>query len=247
MLEVQQPVPQVSPTPSPGPVHPGHPSQGAPPGVGPYVYTETQVSGPQAVLAAARAAREELGNQLERLEERRQELSQQLRRSDEGVDRDGVQRRISAMDQRIVELEKQIQAADDAVAKATAIPGATVEIPEPPPPPDPNAMTEQVAIVTTVFTVFILFPIAIAYARRLWRRGAVAVAELPKVLAERLTRLDQAVDTIAIEVERISEGQRFLTKVMTDHNPGRVLAAGAAQPIELESREGIPLPRSGSR
>jgi hypothetical protein len=241
MLEVQQPVPPVSPTPSVEPVNPGNPSQGAPPGAGPYGYTTTQVSGPQAILAAARAAREELGNQLERLEERRRELSQELRRSDEGIDRDGVQRRISAIDQRIVELEKQIQSADDAVAKAAAIPGAAAEVPEPPPPPDPNAMTEQIAIVTSVFTLFVLFPLTLAYARRLWRRGAVAVAELPKVLAERLTRLDQAVDTIAIEVERISEGQRFLTKVMTDHNPR---ALGGAQPLEIESGQAIPVPRS---
>ncbi|MEP7002691.1 MAG: hypothetical protein ABI969_19525, partial [bacterium] len=31
----------------------------------------------------------------------------------------------------------------------------------------------------------------------------------------RLRRLEQAVDSIAIEVERISEGQRFLTKLQT--------------------------------
>jgi hypothetical protein len=247
MLEAQQPVPPVSPTPSAGPVGPGSPTQGAPPGTGPYVYTPQQISGPQAILAAARAAREELGNQLESLEERRQELSQQLRRSEEGIDRDGVQRRISAIDQRIVELDKQIQAADDAVAKAAAIPGAATEVPEPPAPPDPDAMTEQIAIVSSVFTLFVLFPLTIAYARRLWRRGAVAVAELPKVLAERLTRLDQAVDTIAIEVERISEGQRFLTKVMTDHSSGRAIGAGPAQPLEIDSREGVPVPRSSSR
>jgi hypothetical protein len=103
-----------------------------------------------------------------------------------------------------------------------------------------------VAIVGGVFTFFVLFPLTIAYARRLWRRGALTVAELPKVLAERLTRLDQAVDTIAIEVERISEGQRFLTKVMTD-NAGRPLGAGPAQPVEINAREGVPIPRSTSR
>ena len=30
----------------------------------------------------------------------------------------------------------------------------------------------------------------------------------------RLERMEQAVDTIAIEVERVSEGQRFVTKVL---------------------------------
>ena len=197
-------------------------------------------------MAAARAAREELGNQLERLEERRRELSQEMRRGVDGINREGVERRISAVDQRIAEVEKQIATADDAVAKAAAVPGAVVEHPDPPPPPDPNAAMENVAIVSTVFTLFVLFPLTLAYARRLWRRGAIAVAELPKVLAERLTRLDQAVDTIAIEVERISEGQRFLTKVMTD-NTGRPLGAGPAQPVEINAREGVAVPRSTSR
>jgi hypothetical protein len=235
MQAPQAPQPAQLPQPS-QPVAPGTPA--------PYVYRTSQISGPEAVLTAARAAREELSNQLERLEERRRELSQELRRGAEGENREGIERRISALDQRITEVEKQIAAADDAVAKAAAIPGAVVERPEPPPPPE-RGPPEGVVIMTMAFTVFVLFPLTIAYARRLWRRGALAVAELPKVLAERLTRLDQAVDAIAIEVERISEGQRFLTKVMTE-SAGRALGAGPAQPVEVNAREAVPVPRSNS-
>jgi hypothetical protein len=43
--------------------------------------------------------------------------------------------------------------------------------------------------------------------------------------------MGQAVESIAIEVERIGEGQRFLTKVMSEQN--RQLGAGAAQPIQV--------------
>jgi hypothetical protein len=224
MQVTQQPQPAQLPQ-HPQPAQLPQPPQPAAPGTpNPYIYTPQQVSGPAAVLAAARAAREELGNQLERLEERRNELSQELRRGAEGTSREGIERRIESIDQRIVEVERQIAAADDLVAKAAAVPGATVEQPEPPPLPDPNAAMENAAIVSTVFTIFVLFPISIAYARRLWRRSTLAVAELPKVLADRLSRLDQAVDAIAIEVERVSEGQRFLTKVMTD-------GAGAGRPV----------------
>jgi hypothetical protein len=237
MQEPQQPQPAQLPPPD-QPVAPGTPGT-------PYVFTTRQVSGPEAVLAAARAQREELSNQLERLEEKRRELSQELRRGAEGGNREGIERRISEIDRRISEIDKQMAAADLAVAKAAAIPGAVVERPEPPPPPE-RGPPEGVVVMSTVFTLFVLFPLAIAYARRLWRRSAVAVAELPKILAERLTRLDQAIDTIAIEVERISEGQRFLTKVMTD-NAGRALGAGAAQPVEVNVREGVPVPRSTSR
>ena len=39
--------------------------------------------------------------------------------------------------------------------------------------------------------------------------GASQGARLTGNLEERLTRIEQAVDAIAVEVERISEGQRF--------------------------------------
>jgi hypothetical protein len=41
-------------------------------------------------------------------------------------------------------------------------------------------------------------------------------AGLSEVHDDRLARLEQAVESIAIEVERISEGQRFTTKLLTE-------------------------------
>jgi hypothetical protein len=35
---------------------------------------------------------------------------------------------------------------------------------------------------------------------------------------ERLARLEHAVDAIALEIERISEGQRFTTKLLSEQN-----------------------------
>ena len=40
---------------------------------------------------------------------------------------------------------------------------------------------------------------------------------------DRLARIEQAVDAIAIEVERIAESQRFLTKLQTERTDDRVL------------------------
>lgn len=37
----------------------------------------------------------------------------------------------------------------------------------------------------------------------------------------RMTRLEQAVDAIAIEMERIGEGQRFVTKLLAERTPDR--------------------------
>jgi hypothetical protein len=41
-------------------------------------------------------------------------------------------------------------------------------------------------------------------------------------IEDRLTRIEQAIDTIAVETERISEGQRFTTKLLADRGGARV-------------------------
>ena len=45
--------------------------------------------------------------------------------------------------------------------------------------------------------------------------GAVTSKEL-QAIEQRLARMEQAIDSIAIETERISEGQRFTTKLLAD-------------------------------
>jgi hypothetical protein len=49
---------------------------------------------------------------------------------------------------------------------------------------------------------------------------------------ERMTRLEQAVESIALEVERISEGQRFTTKLLADRVQAEPLrSVSPAEPI----------------
>ena len=40
-------------------------------------------------------------------------------------------------------------------------------------------------------------------------------------IEERLARIEQALDAVAVETERISEGQRFTTKLLADRAPTR--------------------------
>ena len=55
-----------------------------------------------------------------------------------------------------------------------------------------------------------------------------APAESSSAIQERLARVEQAVEAVAVEIERIGESQRFLTKVLTDTRPG--LVAGSIEP-----------------
>jgi hypothetical protein len=75
----------------------------------------------------------------------------------------------------------------------------------------------EVVIVPVVF----LFPtVAIMTRMFLKHREKMASLQAPAARSQesddRMARLEQAVEAIAIEVERISESQRFLTKVLTD-------------------------------
>lgn len=179
-----------------------------------------------AVYRAQVAMRKELGDQLDRLQDTRRELAGQLADPETaGSARAGIESRIAALDTRIAAMDKQVAAADAEVAKAAGIPGAVVPDPE----PVRTGPPEEAFAIGGLFIVCAVLPLSIAYARRVWRRGAVAVSAIPQEVMDRLTRLDQAVDAIAVEVERIGEGQRFVTRVLVE-KPAAAAALGAAEP-----------------
>lgn len=54
-------------------------------------------------------------------------------------------------------------------------------------------------------------------------------ARIPPDVMNRLERIEQSVDAIAVEVERISEGQRFTTKLLSEVRSSAALPASSAQ------------------
>jgi hypothetical protein len=107
-----------------------------------------------------------------------------------------------------------------------------------------------VFIIPIVFIVFVLGPMAAAAAWRWVKRGelpsgkagkrAAALAETQQAQLERLTH---TMDAMAEELERIGEGQRFLTRVLGDASPS--LLAGGAQPLPVSAPERVPVYRQG--
>ena len=90
---------------------------------------------------------------------------------------------------------------------------------------------DVVAGLMFAFIFVVLMPISIAIARRIWRgRSIPSAPPVDTVIAPRLDRLEQAVDAIAIEIERIAEGQRFVTKVMAERQQPNLPAANGAAP-----------------
>jgi hypothetical protein len=77
----------------------------------------------------------------------------------------------------------------------------------------PQAVDISIAFFLMIGFIIVGLPLARAFARRMDRRGEPApIAEI----TPRLDRIEQAVEAIAIEVERVSEGQRYTTKAIAD-------------------------------
>lgn len=62
------------------------------------------------------------------------------------------------------------------------------------------------------------------------RRGAVANPRSLAELQEQIADVQTSVDAIAVEVERISEGQRFATRLMTERAEAGRIRAGEPEP-----------------
>ena len=212
----QAPAPPVPPTPA----EPGAAtaSQGAIPTAIVSVPRTDGVPQTRDAVLSLRAQRSELSSQLTSAARRRSDLATQLE-SASAAERPGLEARIAQLDGRMLEIEAEIARTGQLIAQA---PGELLSA-RAPANPGGIAMRVDWTAIGVVFTMFVLAPIALAAARLLWKR---ATHHLPPAIdretTERLRRLESGVDAIAIEVERISEGQRFVTKLMSEREQSRI-------------------------
>lgn len=82
----------------------------------------------------------------------------------------------------------------------------------------PRVKDVSIAFFVTLAFIIIGLPLVRAIARRV-ERGAQKPAQIPQQMQAQMEHLMQSVDAIAIEVERISEGQRFATKMLAEKKP----------------------------
>ena len=67
----------------------------------------------------------------------------------------------------------------------------------------------------TVAVIALGIPVVRAFTRR-FERGPATPAVAPPDVVARLERIEQAVESVAIEVERIAESQRFSAKLQAE-------------------------------
>ena len=93
---------------------------------------------------------------------------------------------------------------------------------------------EDIVVPIAFFVTAIIISIGVPLVRGLIRRWDRAGNQPPQSAdtSARLERIEQAIEAMSIEVERIAEGQRFVTRLMTDKTPERV-----ALPLRGENRD----------
>lgn len=77
-------------------------------------------------------------------------------------------------------------------------------------------MTEDILAIGGFFTTVIVLAIGVPLVRSYIRRKEMEPAPQNLISDARLQRIEQAVETMAIEIERISEGQRFVTRLLAE-------------------------------
>lgn len=87
---------------------------------------------------------------------------------------------------------------------------------------------EDIIAIIGFFTTAIVISIGIPLVRGLVRRWDRRDARpaIPADTTARLERIEQAIDAMSIEVERIAEGQRFVTRMLSERAPERVALRG---------------------
>lgn len=207
------------------PAPPGAPVAVNVPGMGPVVpMTREQVR-------ALDRRGNDLSNQLNSAQGRRNRVAEELEKTTDPAAREGLVERLKFLDARLVALEGEISANGEAKASIAAKLGTmTAEAP-------PSNIPEWVP----PLAFLTLLPLTLAAVRLLWKRGnrPPAVPITPQAEA-RFTELEQAIDSVAIEIERVAEGQRFVTRLLREGQPlpdftAKASAEGAPLRAERES------------
>lgn len=179
-------------------------------------------------IDALKARREELSNQLQSVDSRRSKLISQLKQTGDATATQGLEARLALLDARQLQLETDIQQTGQQLTS----PAAGVIASTAAPPVFAGLGSKEIMTLSVLSIVLIFFPLAFGAARAIWKRSS-RPGPPPAVFtetAERLERLEASVDAIAIEIERVSEGQRFVTKLLSESQPAPALGAGQRTP-----------------
>ena len=167
-------------------------------------------------MMALMAQRDALNDQLENARDQQHDLMEQLR-SAPAEARAGLQVQLTSLTDQIVGLQRDIGRIGREISQAS--PSLIAMTHEDSKSDEPG--TFQDGIMLGGAGVFLGMTVLLLLGRWIWKRfirdDVPSTRALPAADSERLQRLEHGMEAIAIEVERISEGQRFVTKLLSDN------------------------------
>jgi cell division protein FtsB len=169
-------------------------------------------------LGALNMKRSELSDQMAGLRGRKARLTEEWHQAS-GARRNAIQERIDAVDAQFLALESSVDQINAQIAAAppSAMIATAVSARRDPGEVFLNRISNDLIPIIAILSVFVFAPLAIAISRLIWKRASAPSQRVllgEQAAMQRLDQLQQSVDTMAIEVERISEGQRFVSKLL---------------------------------
>lgn len=206
-------------------------------------------------LDALTAQRGELQSQMEQMSRRRNQLDEQRHVAPSGPARARLEAQMAEIDVRSARIDGQLQTLNDRIVEAMSRVGSNspvivdvprVTIPQISIPPFDGPVfgqrgpdMRQIGGIMAAEAIALAL-IGVVFFRIGMRRMRERFERMFTQQSSQMNQLQQAVDVIGLEVERISEGQRYVAKMLTEGSPAAVPTArkdvGAA-PV-ARSREG---------
>jgi hypothetical protein len=170
-----------------------------------------------------KARQDVLNDQLEKLTNYRDDLARDLNERT-GADREGIEGRLRQTDAQIQQVQNDLMSTSKEVAAAA--------------PPQLAETVQNVyrgyndddLIGAGVAGAGIMFALFLPLLYRMFRRRryvapGASTGQTPAIGNDRIERMEMAIDSIAVEMERVSENQRFMTRLMTETQLAGTIAA----------------------
>ena len=190
-----------------------------------------------AKLGELRAKAGQLKVLLSDLDTRRAQLTEQRSRLAANVDRSSVDKALAGVQHDLTTTQVQLEQINARIDELQTERDMNRAFSLQRPPSAPIAITAPAdpflgpkEIMTIGSGIFILaLPLVLVLARRLWVRGVPRTA-VDLENSPRLQRIEQAIESIAVEVERIGEAQRFTTKLLAERQPDAIARLSRKEP-----------------
>lgn len=185
------------------------------------------------MLMAFLGQRRALVGELEELQGRRTEILGQLQRPSPGTSVPELQRLAADIDRRMADANVALRAVNQAIAGGggsadVEVGGADVAISDaqehftllPPHTPEPGSgfggRELFFAGAGVVLVVALGLGVVAMLVKRMRRQTSESIAQLRSDLSEQMSKFSTGVESLAVEIERIGEGQRYVTKLLSE-------------------------------